>query len=158
MTAIDPHDPKLPTRRRLPGWLAVLPGIAIATIFAGRAFVQTGQASRVILGDEVSKPATALTCVETYGVTLANSQFYVREGQQFSPPKTTEISTVLTGMVRNDCGELLKSVTIDIKVSDDDGKRGAGSVTVSQLNPGEAKQFSKAWMGRVTSYEIAKIR
>jgi hypothetical protein len=26
------------------------------------------------------------------------------------------------------------------------------------LNPGEAKPFSKAWMGRITSYEIGKIQ
>jgi hypothetical protein len=29
--------------------------------------------------------------------------------------------------------------------------RGDGSVTVSYLNPGEAKPFSKAWMARVVS-------
>jgi hypothetical protein len=61
-------------------------------------------------------------------------------------------------MVRNDCGELLKSVTIRINVRDDDGKRGNGSVMVSDLNPGEAKPFSKAWMGRITTYEISKIQ
>jgi hypothetical protein len=49
-------------------------------------------------------------------------------------------------------------VTIHINVRDDDGKRGAGSATVSDLNPGEAKPFSKAWMGRVTSYEITRIQ
>ena len=42
-------------------------------------------------------------------------------------------------------------MTIRINVRDDDGKRGDGSVTVSYLNPGEAKPFSKAWMARVVS-------
>ncbi len=117
-----------------------------------------GVASRAVSGTDASKPSKSFACVETYGVTLANSEFYVREGQQFSPRGTPEISTVLSGMVRNDCGELLKSVTIQIHVRDDAGKRGDGSVTVAGLNPGEAKLFSKAWMGRVTSYEIGKIR
>jgi hypothetical protein len=111
-----------------------------------------------VSGNDASKPAKSLACVEPYSITLSNSEYYVREGQQFSPRKTTELSTVLSGMVRNDCGELLKSVTIHMKVRDDEGKRGDGSVTVSELNPGEAKPFSKAWMGRVTMYEIDKIQ
>jgi hypothetical protein len=96
--------------------------------------------------------------VEAYSVTLTNSKFYVPEGQEFTPRITTEPSTVVSGMVRNDCGETLKSVTIHINVRDEAGKRGDGSVTVSDLNSGEAKPFSKAWMGRVTSYEIGKIQ
>jgi len=135
-----------------------MPGILIATFFVTRGFVQMGQASKAISDGQPSRSSKSLTCVETYGVTLSNSQLYVREGQQFAPPKKTEISTVLNGMVRNGCDEALKSVTISIEVHDDDGKRGAGSVTVGSLNPGEAKPFSKAWMGQVTSYEITKIQ
>jgi hypothetical protein len=150
-------DPKEPRDTKFPRWLAALPGLVLVTIFAGRAFVQTGQASRAVSGSDASKPKS-LACVETYSVTLANSEYYVSEGQQFSPRKTPELSTVVNGMVRNDCGELLKSVTIHITVSDGDGKRGDGSVTVSDLNSGESKPFSKAWMGRVTSYEIGKIQ
>ncbi|HEX4596100.1 MAG TPA: FxLYD domain-containing protein [Bryobacteraceae bacterium] len=136
----------------------VLPGLVIVTIFAGRAFVQVGQASRAVSGNATSKPSKSLACVEAYSVTLTNSQFYVPEGQEFTPRTTTEPSTVVSGMVRNDCGETLKSVTIHINVRDEAGKRGDGSVTVSDLNSGEAKPFSKAWMGRVTSYEIGKIQ
>ena len=144
---------------KLPRWLAALPGLVLVTIFAVRAFVQTGQASRAVSGsNDVLKPAKSLACVETYGVTLTNSEYYVPEGQQFSPRETPELSTVVSGMVRNDCGELLKSVTIHINVRDAGGKPGNASVTVSELNSGEAKPFSKAWMGRVTSYEIAKIQ
>jgi len=151
-------DPIEPKGTKLPRWLGAVPGLVLVTIFAVRAFVQMGQASGAVSGTGTFKPSKSLACVETYSVTLTNSQFYVPEGQQFSPPKTPELSTVVSGMVRNDCGELLKSVTVHIKVSDDDGKRGNGSVTVSDLNPGEAKSFSKAWMGRITSYEISKIQ
>ena len=117
-----------------------------------------GQASGAVSGHDTFKPSKSLACVEAYSVTLTNSQNYVPEGQEFVPRNKVEPSTVVSGMVRNDCGESLKSVTIHINVRDDDGKRGDGSVTVEDLNPGEAKPFSKAWMGRVTSYEITKIR
>ena len=157
MTPVAP-DPVEPKANKFPRWLAALPGLVIVTVFAGRAFVQMGQASRAVSGNDASKPAKSLSCVETYGVTLSNSEFYVPEGQQFAPRNTRELSTVLQGMIRNDCGEALKSVTIHINVSDESGKRGNGAVTVSDLNAGEAKPFSKAWMGRVTSYEIGKIQ
>ena len=156
MTPIGPEPPKGPVLPKVPLWLAVVPGLVIATIFASRSIVQTGQAARAISGDVTPKPA--LTCIEPYGVNLSNSEFYVREGEQFVPRKKTEISTVVSGMVKNDCGETLKSVTISMEVSDDDGKRGSGSVTVSDLGPGQAKPFSKAWMGRITSYQIVKVR
>jgi hypothetical protein len=142
--------------------MAALPGLVLVTVFGVRAFVETGQASRAISGavsgNDASKSSKSLSCVETYSLTLTNSEYYVPEGQEFSPRKTPELSTVIGGMVRNDCGEQLKSVTVHINVRDDSGKRGHGAVTVSGLNPGEAKPFSKAWMGRVTSYEIEKIR
>ena len=152
------HDPNRPKGSKLPLWLGALPGVAFATFFAARAFVQMGQASGAVSGHDTFKPSKSLACVEPYSVTLANSEFYVPEGQQFSPRQSTELSTIVSGMIRNDCGELLKSVTIHINVRDDDGKRGDGSVTVSDLNPGEAKPFSKAWMGRVASYEITRIQ
>ena len=116
-----------------------------------------GQASRAVSGDNSFIPSKSLSCVEAYGITLASSEYYVPEGQQFSPRTTAEISTVVSGMVRNDCGKPLNSVTIHISVRDDSGKRGNGSVTVSDLNAGEVKAFSRAWMGRVISYEIGKI-
>jgi hypothetical protein len=157
MTPAAP-DPIEPGKTKLPKWLAVLPALVFVAIVTGRALVQMGQAARAVTGKDTSQPAPSLSCVETYAVTLSNSEFYVPEGQQFRPRQTPQISTVVSGMVRNECGEPLKSVTIPIRVRDDDGKRGEGSVTVSELNPGQAKLFSKAWMGRVTSYEIGKIR
>jgi hypothetical protein len=117
-----------------------------------------GHTSGALTGVDTFKRSKSLTCAEPYSVTLTNSEFYVPEGQQFVPRKSNEISTVVSGMIRNDCGEPLKLVTIHINVRDDDGKRGDGSVTVSDLNPGEAKPFSKAWMGRVTWYEITGIQ
>lgn len=105
-----------------------------------------------------STPLRSLTCVEAYAVNLTNSEYYVPEGQQFVPQETPQISTVVSGMLRNDCGEPLKSVTVHINVRDDSGKTGNGPVTVEDLGPGEAKPFSRAWMGRVTSYEIEKIQ
>ena len=151
-------DPNRPKGSKLPWWLGALPGVAFAAFFAVRAFVQMGHASGAVSGDDRLKASKSLACIEPYSVTLTNSEYYVPEGQQFSPRKSTELSTVVSGMIRNDCGELRKSVTIHINVRDDDGKRGDGSVTVSDLNPGEAKPFSKAWMGRVTSYEIKRIQ
>lgn len=151
-------DPIEPQKAKLPRWLAVLPALVLVTILALRAFVQVGQASRAILGGDAAKRSKSLGCVETYGITLTNSEFYVPEGQQFSPRQTPKLSTVVSGMARNDCGELLKSVTIHIQVRDDAGKRGEGSVLIPDLGPGESKPFSKAWMGRVASYEIDKIR
>jgi hypothetical protein len=150
----EPVEPKV----KFPRWLAAVHGLVIALIFSGRAFFQMGQASRAVSGGSASKSSKALTCIETYAITLANSEFYVPEGQQFSPRKSSEISTVINGMVRNDCGRRLESVTVHINVRDDSGKRGSGSVTLSPLNPGDAKPFSKAWMGRVTSYEIERIQ
>jgi hypothetical protein len=150
-------DPIEPRRAKFPRWLGVLPGLLLVTIFSVRAFVQMGQATRVVSGNATSNPSKSLACVEVYSVSLSNSEFYVPEGQEFSPRKAPELSTVLSGMVRNDCGEPLKSATIHIQVRDAAGKRGQGSVTITELNLGQAKPFSKAWMGRVTSYEIGKI-
>jgi hypothetical protein len=120
--------------------------------------MQTGGAAKAVTAQDPSSAMKTLSCVEVYGINLANSEYYVPEGQQFLPNTTPKMSTVLNGMVRNDCGEPLKSVTIQISVRDDAGKRGDGYVTVSDLNSSETKPFDKAWMGRVTQYEIGKIR
>ena len=151
-------DSKEPKGGRLPWWLGAVPGLLLAIFLAFRAIVQMGHAAGAVSDHAAFKPSKSLACVEAYSVTLTSSEFYVPEGQQFSPREKTELSTVVSGMLRNDCGEPLKSVTIHINVRDDDGKRGDGLVTVSDLSPGEAKPFSKAWMGRVTWYEIAKIQ
>jgi hypothetical protein len=151
-------DPIQPEKAKFPRWLAVLPAFLLVTIFGGRALVQTHNAAKAVTAQDPSSTMRTLSCVEVYGISLANSEYYVPEGQQFLPRTTPRISTVLNGMVRNDCGEPLKSVTISISVLDDAGKRGDGYVTVSDLNPSVAKPFDRAWMGRVTQYEIGTIR
>ncbi len=119
-----------------------------------------GHAARAVTsaGSNAPAPSKTLTCVEAYSVTLNSSEYYVPEGQQFVPRETPQLSTVVSGMLRDNCGEPLKSVAVHINVHDDSGKAGSGVVTVEDLSPGEAKPFSKAWMGRVTSYEIEKIQ
>jgi hypothetical protein len=152
---LEPREPRRPNYRL---WIAALPAL-IATCFFINALVQMGHASRAVSGGkDTSKTEKSLQCVETYAITLANSEYYVREGTFVAPGGTPEVSTVLSGMVRNDCGEPLKKVSIEINVRDDAGKRGNGSAIVDELNPGEAKPFSKAWMGHVSSYEIVKIQ
>jgi hypothetical protein len=151
-------DPIEPEKAKFPRWLAVLPAFLLVSIFGGRALMQTGGAAKAITAQDPASTMKTLSCVEVYGISLANSEYYVPEGQQFLPKTTPRISTVLNGMVRNDCGEPLKSITIQISVLDDAGKRGDGYVTVPDLNSSEAKPFDRAWMGRVTQYEIGKIR
>jgi hypothetical protein len=150
-------EPREPRKFNIRLWIAALPAL-IATSFAINAVVQMGHASKAVTGGDTSRTDKSLQCVETYAITLANSEYYVREGTFVAPSGTPEVSTVLNGMVRNDCGEPLKRVSIEINVSDDAGKRGHGTVTIDELNSGEAKAFSKAWMGHVTSYEIVKIQ
>ena len=151
----DPIEPK--DTMRIPRWVAAVPGLLLVTFFAVRAMLQMGGASQAISGSEPSKPS--LACVSTYGVTFTNSEYYVPEGQQYGPPPTTpQLSTVVSGMVRNDCSEPLKSVRIHMTVRDDSGKKGDGSALVNDLDRGQAKPFSKAWMGRISSYEIDKIQ
>src|SRR5579872_811274 len=152
----DPIEPK--DTLRIPKWVVAVPGLLMVAFFGVRAMIGFGGASRVIGGDQPSsKPS--LACVSTYGVTFTNSEYYVREGQQYGPPPTTpELSTVVSGMVRNDCADAVKSVWIHMTVRDDNGKKGDGSVQVLDLGSGQAKPFSKAWMGRISSYEIDKIQ
>jgi hypothetical protein len=139
---------------QLSSWIKVLP-ILIALGFMGRSFVQMNKVTSAIS----SNATQPVQCVETYGITLANSEYYHAEGNwDMAPQRTPQLATVVSGMARNDCGEPLNSVVVSIKVQDDDGRRGSGSAMISNLGVGEAKRFEKAWMGRVTSYEIAGIR
>ena len=109
-----------------------------------------------------SGKSTGSHCVETYGVTLSSSDQYVREWTLGAPAnnatRTPEISTVLRGMARNGCGEDLKNVRIRLVVRDEAGAKGEGSYMIDGLVVGEAKPFERAWMGRVTSYEITAGR
>ena len=101
-------------------------------------------------------------CVETYGIHLNASEYYVREWAMGipanNPNKTPELSTVLSGMARNGCGENLKNVRIRFVVHDKEGRKGDGYYLIESLAIGEAKPFERAWMGRVTSYEVTADR
>jgi hypothetical protein len=75
-----------------------------------------------------------------------------------STNKSPEISTVLTGTVRNGCQENLTNVRVLFEVHDDSGKKGEGSYLIPSLAIGEAKSFERAWIGRVTTYEVTAER
>jgi hypothetical protein len=96
--------------------------------------------------------------VETYGITLNTSESYVPEWTVGAPARsatsTPELSTVVRGMARNSCDENLKDVQIRFVVHDDGGRKGDGNFVFETLAVGEVKPFERAWMGRVTSYEI----
>jgi len=147
--------------RRFPLWLGFLPLIAplFLAVHAGLQFSRAAQAINPDSGSASDRPGGP-SCVDTYGITLNASEFYVREGTQFTPNKnqTPEVSTVLRGMARNGCGENLKRVRIRFVVHDDDGRKGTGVYVIEQMENGEAKPFEHAWMGRITSYEVTADR
>jgi len=98
------------------------------------------------------------SCVETYGITLDSSEYYVHEWAAGMPaPKangTPELSTVLRGMARNGCGENLTNVRISFTVHDEAGRKGDGFYLIESMAVGEVRPFERAWMGRVNSYEV----
>jgi len=100
--------------------------------------------------------------VDTYGITLNVSDQYVPEWAPglpaANPNKSPQVSTVLSGVARNGCQENLKNVRIRFEVHDDNGKRGAGTFLIESLPMGDVKPFERAWMGRVTSYEVTAER
>jgi hypothetical protein len=145
--------------------MAVLPGlvvVALATGWMAYHSVQFSRVSNVIVPAASRTPSAGkLKCVETYGITLKTSEFYVSEGiERFRRPKHAprELSTVVQGMARNGCGEPLKNVRILINVRDDQGRRGTGWAKVGNLGTGQAAAFERAWIGRVTSYDIVEVR
>lgn len=151
------------SKRRFPLWIAGLPGLIAVGILMINAAVQFGRVAGKInpnATDSSKSPGTH--CVETYGVTLRSSDLYVRESPMGIPanaPNTTpEMSTVVRGMVHNGCGEDLRNVRIRFVVSDEAGKKGTGTYQIDSLAIGEAKPFERAWIGRVTSYEVTADR
>jgi hypothetical protein len=146
--------------------MALVPGMITVALTTGFVIYQFGQfrgVSGVIAPGGGSNPTEGgRECVETYGITLHTSEFFVREMPGSGPfrPKNAprELSTVVRGNARNGCGQPLKKVQIRIKVHGDDGKNGAAWADVGDLGTGQSKPFERAWMGRVTSYEIAEVR
>lgn len=156
-----PADPTRPAAKPKPKlWLAALPGVIVALVAMGTASYRFSQVSRVIGGGGQPAAENPKGCIETYGVTLSGSEFYVSErdalaGRRKNKPR--EISTVVRGMARNDCGKPLKRVRILIQVRDGEGKRGSAWAEIANLGVGQVKPFQRAWMGRITDYEIARV-
>lgn len=144
-------------------WLAVLPGVLTVALTAGFAVPKWLEMSRVTgvitSGAKAGSSQNLSKCVDVYSVTLKTSEFYVPENR-IQPRKNAprELSTVVTGMASNRCGEPLQSVRIRINVRDDRGGRGSAWAKVGDLGVGQAKPFERAWMARITSYEIGEVR
>lgn len=140
-------------------WIATLPAL-LAVIAATVSFSRVSKTINPNADGPIDPSHPS--CVETYGITLNSSEYYVREfAPAFGPKKsdnTPELSTVLRGMARNNCGESLKNVRIRIVVRDESGQKGEGYHLIEEMADGEVKPFERAWMGRVTSYEIAAYR
>ena len=100
--------------------------------------------------------------MDTYGITLNLSDQYVPELAPgipaANPNKSPEVSTLLSGVARNGCQENLANVRIRFEVHDDSGKKGEGTYLIESLPIGDVKPFERAWMGRVTSYEVTVER
>jgi len=139
----------------------------IALFFVSNALLQFSRASGTIkpvspVSDNSRRESKGASCVEIYGLTISDSDNYVREwtlGMPANKPsQTPERATVLRGVARNGCGEDLKNVRLRFIVHDDEGRRGNGEYLIETMAVGEAKAFDKAWMGRVTSYEVTANR
>jgi hypothetical protein len=160
---VPPATPQpSPPKRSFPLWSAALPGLLIAIYLVVRTTVQFASAAKAINPSAAGSQnrVNSLACIETYSVTLDSSQLYVPEWQAGIPMNSgspSQPSTVLRGMALNSCGENLKNVQLRFVVHDDAGKRGDGFFQFPDIAAGEAKPFEKAWMGRVTSYEIAAV-
>ncbi|MBK7931045.1 MAG: hypothetical protein IPJ98_27300 [Bryobacterales bacterium] len=166
--------PGVPPQQRkssLSLWLAVVPGVLVFAGATGMFFYSSMQfsAARSALNarDETPleskpEPSELMNCVEIYGVTMHSSESYVREmnGLPQRRPKNapSEISTVLRGMIRNNCGRHLGRVEAQLEVRDDEGKLGRGWIAGGRLASGQGASFEKAWIGRVTSYKVLKVR
>ncbi|NWF84085.1 MAG: hypothetical protein HXY18_09685 [Bryobacteraceae bacterium] len=154
----DPPDP--PPRRKSNVLLAALPAFlvtAFMSIWSLLRFAGVEPASGIVPRSE----SRAAACAQVYGVTLYNSEYYVREsspGSGFASSKAPrELSTVISGMVENTCDEPLNSVRIKLSVRDVSGARGSGEVTVGKIGPRQAKPFERAWIGQITGYEIVRL-
>ena len=166
-----PSQPPKPPRNL---WLAVLPGLLVFSAATGmfiRSSMDTQAAANVIAGPAQREQAAApvkpsgdelLQCVEIYGVTMHTSEDFVPEHNGFAtaPRKGAPnyLSTVLRGMMRNNCGRPLPRVEAQIEVTSDDGKTGLGWVGAGNLAVGQGSSFEKAWIGRVTSYKVVRVR
>ena len=154
---VTPSQPK----RRFPLWAGALPGLLLPLYFFVNAAVHFSNVKGTITGDHPN-PSKKLACVDTYGITLNLSDQYVPELAPgitaANPNLSPQVSTVLTGTARNGCQENLTNVRIRFEVHDESGKKGEGTYFIESLPIGDVKPFKRAWMGRVTSYEVSAER
>ena len=152
-------------------WMALIPGLLTVVLTAGFAipkWFQFGRVAGVITDGGVDRSSSGTAtldltrCVDVYAVTMKTSEFYVPELRAGSLTRKKnaprDLSTVVEGMANNRCGKPLKRVRIRMNVRDDQGRRGNGWAEVGDLANGQAKSFERAWMARVTSYEIVEIQ
>jgi hypothetical protein len=165
-TPLPAHDAAGPGESKPRLWIALIPGLLTIVLVAGAAiprWLQFNRVSGVITsGSKTTSdaaPRGRLECVDVYALTLKGSEFYVPENTPWRTRNAPrEMSTVVEGMASNRCGKPLKNVQVRIKVRDDKGRGGSGWAKVGDLGAGQAKAFERAWMGRVTSYEVAEVR
>lgn len=170
MADVPPQPPKPPQNL----WLAVLPGLLVFSAATGM-FIRSSMdtraaASALTQPAPLEQPASSgkpaenelLQCVEVYGVTMHTSEDYVPERGGYATARRKNapnyISTVLRGMMRNNCGRPLPRVEAQLEVTADDGATGLGWVAAGNLAAGQGGSFEKAWMGRVTSYKVVRVR
>ena len=155
-----PGAPDPPPRRKSNLGLAVLPALLISTGMSTWSILKFAGV-RPALGVFAKSDSPAQKCAHVYGLTLASSEYYVRESipgsgiAAHNAPR--ELSTVIKGMVENTCDQPLSRVRIAIEVRDASGKRGSSEAVIGKLRPHEAKHFERAWMANITSYEITGI-
>lgn len=159
----DPDGVRPSEKNKPKLWLAMMPAVIVLVAVSGivlRNTVEFGRVTSAIIPGNGAGSSNANRCVETYAVTLHNSEYYVREFGGIARPKDSprELSTVIRGMARNVCSEPLQGVRIRIHASDDNGKTGSAWAPVGTLAPGQVRPFERAWIGRVTSYRLGEIR
>jgi len=147
------------SKRRLPLWLAVVLGGVLPAAFLLRASFQFG---RVVGGMEFDDPlpSTAETnpCVITHSVTQHTSEFWVRHKDPSEDDEATngprETASVLRGQVQNNCPEKQKHVRLHFRVTDGKQRLGTATLDVYDIPAGGSKEFERAWMGPITSWDI----
>ena len=145
-------------------WMALIPGLLTVGLVTGALipkWLQFSRVSAVITSGGAAAPAAArgrMDCVEVYALNTKTSEFYVSERSPWNTKAPREISTVVTGMASNGCGRPLSNVQVRVKVRDDKGRGGVSWAKVGDLGIGQSKSFERAWMGRVTSYEVVEVR
>ncbi len=142
-------------KRKYPLWLALVPVLMVPSYFLMHIAFQFGRASESMQVEYASVSAKdALGCVVPYGVTQHSSEFWTTSRESDHSKLPTEKSTVLRGMVRNDCGTPLKHVRLYFLIRDEKEQAGMGTLDIYDVDQGGVKEFERAFMGAIVSWEI----